>query len=190
LALGAAALLLWSAGLLTFVRAQAPESSTLPARDPHPAHRHNLALLRYGPTVRASSYDHWLDHQHHPAFAVDGFDEPSLTEKWASSPADRAPWLEVGWTTPALVDSVRLRHGGWKESAGQTAERYRLTCVGGATDGRSWLVEHNLEAEPSHTVACEGATGLRLSIWPNGPRKVVRLYEIEVWGTPVEATGR
>lgn len=185
-----AALVLWGAGLLTFLRARAVVSFTLPARDQHPVERHNLALFTYGPTLSASSYDHWLDHQHHPAFAVDGFEHPSPIEKWASSPGDRAPWLEIAWERPALVDTVRLRHAGWKEAPQLTAERYSLTCIGGATDGRSFSVEHNVEPVVSHTVACDGATGLRLSIWPNGPRKVVRLYEIEVWGISVEATAR
>jgi hypothetical protein len=181
---------MWGAGLVTFARARAVVSFTLPARDRHPVERHNLALFTYGPTVSASSYDHWLDHQHHPAFAVDGFDHPSPTEKWASSPADRTPWLEIAWGRPALVDTVRLWHAGFKESPQLTAERYSLTCLGGAADGRSFSVEHNVEPVVSHTVACDGATGLRLSIWPNGPRKVVRLYEIEVWGISLEATAR
>jgi len=187
--LAGAAALVWGAALLVFVSAQAPVSVSFPARQQRPADRHDLALFTYGPTVRASSYDHWLDHQHHPAFAVDGFEHPSLAEKWASSPADRAPWLEVSWGRPARVDSVRLWHAGWKEDPRQTAERYSLTCLGGASDGRSLSVEHNVEPVASHALACEGATGLRLAIEPNGPRKVVRLYEIEVWGT-VEAAVR
>src|SRR4030095_1617827 len=168
-----AALLLWGAARVTFVRARAVVSFTLPARNRHPAERHNLALFTYGPTVSASSYDDWLDHQHHPAFAVDGVEHPSPNEKGASSPADRAPWLEIVWGRPALVDSVRLWHAGFKEALQLTAERYSLTCLGGATDGRSFSVEHNALPVVSHAVACDGATGLRLSIWPSGPHKVV-----------------
>jgi hypothetical protein len=107
-----------------------------------------------------------------------------------SSPADRAPWLEVAWGRPALVDSVRLWHAGFSEAPQLSAERYSMTCLGGATDGRSFSVEHDALPVVSHAVACDGATGLRLSIWPSGPHKVVRLYEIEVWGIPAEATAR
>src|SRR5262245_10353827 len=120
------ALLIWGAALLTFVRAPAHVVVTLPTLARHPAGRHDLALFTYGPTVSASSYDHWLDHQHHPAFAVDGFERPSLNEKWASSPTDSAPWLEIAWGQPARVDTIVLRHAGWKEEARQSAERYSL----------------------------------------------------------------
>lgn len=178
---------LWSAGMVRFVGAPRGVSLSFPRQTRHPDGLHNLALFQYGGSVKASSYDHWAPSQHHPAFLVDGFDQGPISEKWATLPADVAPWVEIRWGEPAVLEHIVIRHAGTKEDSDFTARRYEVSCLQGSAHGRSVNVIDNSVNVASHPLPCDGALGVRLAVWPNRQGDVVRIYEVEAWGSMATA---
>jgi hypothetical protein len=173
----------WSVGAVLFLRADGSTRLRLPRTAQEPTGEHNLALHRWGPTLRASSYHREWFSQHHPIFLIDGREAPHEVEKWTSQLPDAAPWVEITWREPRQLSRVTIFHGGWRERASFTARRYRLWCL--AEDGtRTHLLEvtDNHEAVASHSMACAGARGLRVAFERHAPDEQVRVYEIEAWG--------
>jgi hypothetical protein len=198
LALGASLVVggAWLAGLLGFVAAPGTFEVVVPRKEQPPAWRHNVALVSYGPTVRASSFHNdWTGH-HHPLFAVDGRAQPTSPEKWASFPRDRRPWLEIRWREERDLDEVAIRHGGSVEAAAFTARRYQLTCLragaggsagggggGAASPPTALAVEDNTQAVAVHPFRCTGARGVRIDFPARDlTSEVVRIFEVEAWG--------
>lgn len=173
---------LWCAALLRFIRTPPGLECTFPAREPHPPGPHNLAFYRYGTRVRASSYDNWADRQHHPGFLVDGLADEPPNAKWTTLPNDVQPFVELRWTVPARLQRVTIRHAGAREEASLTARRYELTCLLRDREVRALQVRANESAVATHGVVCDHALGIRLTVWPNQPGDVVRLYEVQAWG--------
>src|SRR5689334_18544062 len=93
----------WSIGATRFLAADASIRLTLPRLAPPPAGEHNLALYRWGPTIRASSYRRDPESYAPPGFLVDGQQSPSRNEKWTSAANDRQPWVEITWREPREV---------------------------------------------------------------------------------------
>jgi hypothetical protein len=178
----------WLFGLLRFVRAAPIFAVTLPRQAADPPEEHNLGALRFGPTVRASSFHRDPYVLHHPAFLVDERVGPSLLEKWVSASDDPHPWVEISWREPRDLARVVLRHAGAYETAAYTLARYTLTCLRGDDAGgvvRSEIalaVNDNHAAVAIHPLLCPRSRGVRLDTAPGAPGAPVRLYEIEAWG--------
>lgn len=179
----AAMALAWSIGAVLFLRADGSTRSHLPQVAPAPTGEHNLALFRWGPTLRASSYHREWFAQHHPIFLIDGRKDPRELEKWTTQLDDERPWVEITWREPRQLSRVVIFHGGFREQASYTARRYRLWCI--AQDGTrksSLDVLDNQQAVATHPLACDRARGLQISFARSAPDEQVRIYEIEAWG--------
>lgn len=181
-ALGGLVLVAWLIGAALFLAADGSVSLTLPRRAKPPEAEHNLALLRWGPTLRASSYYMDSFSQHHPIFLVDARADPHRIEKWASGYHDPTPWVEILWREPRALSRVVIRHAGWRERSALTVRRYSLSCLVDGTDGPSLSISDNTESVVSHPLSCTGARGLRVEWRPNERGDQVRVYEIEAWG--------
>lgn len=173
--------LLWLFGAVRFLRADGVLSMTLPRREQPPRVEHNVASYRFGPTLRASSYYRDPVAQHHPMFLVDEHDG-SATEKWASAPRDRKPWVEISWREPRSISRVVVHHAGVLEQAGWTLRDYRLRCLFDGRVGPALEVRGNQSPVTEHAFRCEGARGLRSEWTPNAEGDVVRVFEVQVWG--------
>ncbi len=174
--------LLWATGLGLFLRSPKGASVTLPAFAPHPSEEHNLAAAIYGPTLRVSSYYRDFSSQHHPAFLVDGRQNPTLVEKWASDEGDAAPWVEIAWQGTHHVSRIVIVHGGSVESDAMTTRDYRATCLQGSAASRASEVRGNVSKIAEHELECADATGVRVDFLPNEKNALTRVYEIEAWG--------
>jgi hypothetical protein len=174
----------WFAGLVVFLRSQSRLSFTFPVLEAHPRTLHNLALYRYGTAVRVSSYDVWSDSQHHPGFLVDDLKGETIEQKWATLRNDAVPWVELRWNQPAKLERIQIRHAGANEDNRYTARKYTMTCLLANGKGSTLEVTNNERPESSHELPCEGATGVRLAFWPNAKDDVVRVFEIQAWGSP------
>lgn len=181
---GVALAVAWTAGLVGFVASPGVFAVDVPRIEQPPQGRHNLAQVSLGPTVRASSfYADWSAH-HHPLFLIDGRAQPQALEKWASSPRDRRPWVEILWREDRELDTVVVRHAGSVEDAGLTVRRYQITCLdaGGRRRLASALrVDDNSQTVATHPLHCAHSRGLRVDVWTEA-NDVARLYEIEAWG--------
>jgi hypothetical protein len=175
--------LVWGVGLGLFVSADGRRALTvtLPSLEPHPAGEHNLVAYRYGTVLRASSYYRASGSQHHPAFLVDGRIQPTMLEKWASDSGDTAPWVELLWSGERRVRRVRIQHAGAVEAAELTSPRYRITCL--ATRPAAFLLVTDNQAQVAeHGLDCADARGLHIDFSPGTGDRMVRVFEIEVWG--------
>jgi hypothetical protein len=172
----------WSYGAAAFLVADGSLTWSMPMREPHPARLHNLASYRFGPTLRASSYHRDEVSHHHPAFLIDGRAEPTLVEKWCSGSGDEAPWIEVAWNGPRRLSEVKIWHAGFRESAGDTIRRYRLSCISARQPARALQITSNTVPIATHALACSEASGVRIDWTPNVRGQRVRVYEIEAWG--------
>ncbi|HEY0712038.1 MAG TPA: hypothetical protein VGF45_05155, partial [Polyangia bacterium] len=94
-----------------------------------PHEPHNLALFRYGGEVRASSYFKDVGSQHHPLFLIDGRNDSSLKEKWASDRADPSPWVELRWREARALSHVVVVHAGKHEEESLTVRDYTIDCL-------------------------------------------------------------
>ncbi len=173
----------WGVGFVLFLLAGAarPVTVSLPSLAPHPTGEHNLVAYEYGPVLRASSYHRAASTQHHPAFLVDGRAQPTSLEKWATDPADAAPWVELLWSGERQVQRVRIQHAGMVEAAELTSRQYRIACLAEHPPA-PLVVTDNRAAIAEHAVACAGARGVRIDIGPGTGDSLVRVFEIEVWG--------
>jgi hypothetical protein len=183
-ALAATLLAVFAAALYCFVRAEGVVDLALPRTQAlEPKGVHNLVALQLGPSVRASSYWSRLQAQHHPAYLVDGVRAPTLAEKWASTPTDRAPWIELVFSHPAQLTRVDITHAGFVEEPKYTARNYSIRCLTAGHDGRKIAIRNNLASKRSHPLACDRALGIRLELDPTDlPEHVVRVYEVEAFG--------
>lgn len=173
----------WAAGLIVFLRRQSGLSFTFPVLEAHPKSLHNLAFYRYGTTVSASSYDFWLDSQHHPGFLVDDLKRETADQKWATLSSDVRPWVELRWQQPATLERIQIRHAGAIEEKGYTARKYTITCLTSNAKGSTLEILGNELPVASHDLKCDEAIGVRLTFWPNGKGDVVRVFEVQAWGT-------
>lgn len=171
----------WLYGAIGFVRSDGDVQLSLPRQAEPPAAEHNLASYRWGPRLRASSYYREPSAHHHPLFLVDGRRDPSHTEKWASAPGDRAPWVEIAWREPRTFSRVAVQHVGARERKPNLA-RYTLRCLSDSTPGPLLAVRENRDAIASHALRCERARGLRIAWQLSDADDLARIYEIEVWG--------
>jgi hypothetical protein len=171
----------WLLGLSRLLAAHGLIAVTLNRRDAPPNGEHNLASFRYGPTIRASSYYRDPLAHHHPLFVVDERAEPTLQEKWTSSPGDEHPWIEVRWREPRRLGRVVIRHAGSRESDALTVRRYTIACLTESGAGRSVVVTDNESSVATHTLGCDFARGVRLDLHPERG-DLARIYEIEAWG--------
>lgn len=173
----------WSIGAVLFLRADGSFSWSLPRTARPVDGEHNLAAYELGPTLRASSYYRAVLTQHHPVFLVDGRKLPSLVEKWASSAADRTPWIELRWRERRLLTRVQIWHAGLLESEELTIRNYRLRCLSDAPAPAALAVRDNRRSVALHELRCPRALGLRIDWEPNeGSDGLVRVYEVEAWG--------
>jgi len=187
LALGLKALLLCLAVGLTAAEVRFflahPVSETRFARTrPDPPARFNLADPALGVTVRASSA--LWSKRHHPGYVVSGHLGTTL-EKWASSPDDPAPWIEVEFDRPRHTRSVELTLAGALESADLTMRDYALACFDGDRQVNVADVRGNRSDRPQVDLACAHATRVRVTFprEASGPRDVARVYGLAVWGS-------
>jgi hypothetical protein len=184
--LAAVPALVFAGALLVFVRAQAAVEVVLPRTQTSVADasvEHNLVAAALGPTIRTSSYWNRFEIQHHPAFVVDSVRTPTLTEKWVSAPADRAPWIELIFPHAAELMRVVIRHAGSVEEPKSTVRNYRIRCLTERPSHLEVQVRDNQASVRSHDLHCIGARGVRLEFDPKGlPGDVVRIYEIEALG--------
>lgn len=177
----AVALLLFLWALAVFVRADGSIEVQLPRRAALVPAGRNLVAAELGPTVRASSYLGTLYLQHHPAFVVDGMTNPTKTEKWASSPRDRSPRLELQFREPANVSRVVIQHAGTVEDARYTARNYAVRCVDAREGAPVVTVRDNRMPRREHVLSCLSARGVRIDFDPaDSPDGIVRVYEVEV----------
>lgn len=141
----------------------------------------NVGSFRSGATVRASSWD-WF-RRHHPLFAIDGEPHPTPIEKWASAPADRAPWLEVHLAKPARVSRVVLVLA--TDPTSPILSGYVVRCLAGGRELARETVSTNRRPEVVHALHCEGADVVRveMDLGTSAPLDAARIYEIEVWGS-------
>jgi hypothetical protein len=172
----------WLVGAILFVSADGSLECTLPRLAAPPDDEHDLALYRWGPTLRVSSYHRDVDAHHHPAFLVDGHDRPELLEKWASAKGDRKPWVEILWREPRTLSRVVIRHAGWQEDEELTAQRYRISCLGPDKPPPPIAVQGNEQPVRTHPLTCAGARGIRIDWKLNPDGELVRVFEIEAWG--------
>ena len=171
-----------AAGLVRFALARPAIEVRFPRTQQEPAGTHDLALFLYGPTLRVSSADFMRGH--HPGYLLDGWDRPSLLEKWASDPSDRAPWAEVQLDRPREIVEVAMELAGAHESAEVPQRRYRIECWSGDRQILALPVEGNLDPRPRHAVACPASDRVRVSFALDSlpPDAVARVYELEVRG--------
>ncbi len=175
-------LMAWCVGLAIFLSGRRKFVTTLPVQKSHPAQYHNLAAALSGPTVRASSYIDEVYPQHHPTFVVDGRNDPTRLEKWASAPSDRSPWIEISWNGTHEVESVNIRHAGSLEDPRLTAREYKILCLPRGTGRRELAVTGNEASLAVHPFECAGSNGIRIQFVPNAKGDSTRVYEVEVWG--------
>lgn len=173
--------LAWLCGAIGFVRSDGSLELTLAPKGTPPTGEHNLASYRWGPRLRASSYHRDPGSHHHPLFLVDGRRDPSLIEKWASSRADRAPWIEIAWREPRALAKVVIAHAGAHEPKPNLA-RYSLRCLSASGSGAPLMVDHNIAAIASHPLPCARALGVRIDFALRDDEDRARVYEIEAWG--------
>jgi len=173
----------WAAGLVVFLQHKSQLSFKFPVLEAHPAMLHNLALYRYGTAVRVSSFDLWSDSQHHPGFLVDGLKNETVDQKWATLSSDPLPWVELRWNQPATLERILIRHAGANEAQAYTARDYLMTCLASNGNGAKFKVSGNELPVTSHDLKCVGAEGVRLKFWPNRKGDVVRVFEVQAWGT-------
>lgn len=173
----------WLVGAALFLRADGSVSWSLERKQQPPATEHNLALLTWGPTLRASSYYQEAFSHHHPVFLIDARAQPHEVEKWTSGYHDPQPWTEIVWREPRRLERSVIYHAGWRESADWTIRQYRLVCLGQeGQHGKSVDVTDNTAAVATHALGCDAAYGLRIEWTPNAANDKVRVYEIEAWG--------
>jgi hypothetical protein len=154
----------------------------LPSFAAHPTDLHNLAAAIYGPTIRVSSYYHDFPSQHHPAFLVDGREQPTRVEKWASEDGDASPWVEIKWQGSHHLFRVVIRHGGSVESDDTTSRSYSITCLHTSEQSSPLKVDDNAAKLAEHDLDCPAALGVRIDFVPNTKNALTRIYEIEAWG--------
>ncbi|HEY0714512.1 MAG TPA: hypothetical protein VGF45_17640 [Polyangia bacterium] len=172
----------WVYGLVSFVGARGTVSVALARRQESPDEPHNVASFRYGGEVRASSYLKDSGRQHHPLFLIDGRNDSTLREKWASERGDPEPWVELRWHEARALSHVVVVHAGKHEEDGLTVRDYTLTCLRDAGDAIELRVRGNVEKVARHGFVCEGARGVRLAVDNHRPGSVARVYEIEAIG--------
>lgn len=171
----------WLCGAIGFVRSQGSLELSLARQAQPPAAEHNLASYRWGPRLRASSYFRDPGSHHHPLFLVDGRDDPSVIEKWASARGDRAPWVEIAWREPRALARVVIKHVGAHEPKANLA-RYSLRCLNAAGSATTLAVKHNLAALATHHLSCARALAVRIDFQLSKSEDLARVYEIEAWG--------
>jgi pimeloyl-ACP methyl ester carboxylesterase len=172
----------WAYGLVSFVGAPGTVSVALSRRQSAPSEAHNVASFRYGGEVRASSYFKDVGSQHHPLFLIDGRNDPTLKEKWASDRADRLPWVELRWHEVRSLSHVVIVHAGKHEEDELTVRDYTLSCLRDVGEVVTLEIRGNRDRIARHEFPCIGARGLRLQV-DNHPRgSLARLYEIEAIG--------
>jgi len=147
-----------------------------------PDARVNWAEVWRGGRVRASGWD-WF-RSHHPLYLIDAESHPTSVEKWATRAEDPFPWVEVLLEQPRDIDEIVLYHAGWRESPAYTNDRYVIRCFRGDEMVDELGVTDNTESVARYSLTCPDTD--RIWVWFDctGPVDVVRLYEIEAWGTP------
>lgn len=175
-------LIVWLAGLAKFILSGKAIAFVMPFQSEHPLGIHNLGLYRYGPEIRASSYYADIDNQHHPAFLVDGLSQPSVLEKWSSSPQDAHPWVEIRWNKPALLKHVKIHHPGATENLRFTSRLHSLSCIFTGETMETRAIKNQQLSVAEHQIGCDHAIGVKLLIDPPPNEKIVRVYELEAWG--------
>jgi len=176
-------LLAWLLGAVLYLRADGSLAWTVPRLAQPPAGEHNLALYRWGPTLRASSYLREPTSHHHPGYLVDGHATPSLLEKWTSHWTDRAPWTEILFREPHHISRVAITHAGAHESSKRNVKSYRIVCLTEEQPPPALSVRDNVQDVVSHPFSCHRARGVRIEWSRRGVKdKIVRVYEVEVWG--------
>jgi hypothetical protein len=142
--------------------------------------RVNWASLQSGARVRASGWEHFRSH--HPLYLIDEEPDPSHEEKWASPTEQRFPWFEVVLDGERDIDVVTLRHGGWREGAEYTNDRYIIRCYRGDTLVSEVGILDNTAPVAEHDLACPAVDRIHVSFDCSGRVDVARIYEIEAWG--------
>ncbi|MEM7134991.1 MAG: discoidin domain-containing protein [Myxococcota bacterium] len=136
--------------------------------------------LHRGAKVVASSFD--VAHGHDPLFASDGFKPRDPLQKWASSPSDPRPWIELRFAEPVTFSRIRVVHAGHVEPDGHTMRDYRLSCAGPTQAEVARAVHGNTKAVAEHELDCHDVDRVRIDFQPESeaPRNIARVYEIEV----------
>jgi hypothetical protein len=155
-----------------FITRQAISETRFPRSVPDPEGRHDLAIFRYGTTVRASSVS-WAG-RHHPAYVVDGV--PGGGERWIASDKDTAPWIEIAFDKPRAVDEVVLVQGG------VPLRRFDVACFTGANRVDGVSLTGNTEGRSRHPLKCHGADRVRVTFFVK-KGEAAQVHELEVWGT-------
>jgi hypothetical protein len=187
----AAYLVLFAVGFVVFLRERpVPATPWLDIPPPAPGVRANLASFLNGGSVAVSSFD--LFRSHNPMYLIDGTLKPTNVEKWATLRGDRQPFAEIRLAARADVDEVDLELGGAFEDAGYTMRTYVLYCLRDEPGGEEVVselpVSGNTEARPKYRLRCPATDRVRIEFEVEGrksAREVVRMYEFQVWGTPL-----
>ena len=184
-------LAVFAVGFVAFLHERpVPATPWLDVPPPAPGVRVNLASYLNGGSVAVSGFDQFRSHN--PMFLIDGDPKPANVAKWATLRSDRHPFAEIRLAARADVDEVDLELGGAYEDAGFTMHDYVLRCLRDEPGGEEVVselpVSGNKEARPKYRLRCPATDGVRIDFEVRGPRNnpdVVRMYEFQVWGTPV-----
>jgi len=187
----AAYLVVFAVGFVAFLRERpVPATPWLDVPPPAPGVRVNLASYLNGASVAVSGFDPFRSHN--PMYLIDGNPKPTNVEKWATVRSDRYPFAEVRLAARSDVDEVDLELGGAYEDAGFTMHDYVLRCLRDEPGGEEVVselpVSGNTEARPKHRLRCPATDRVRIDFEVEArksAREVVRMYEFQVWGTPL-----
>lgn len=142
------------------------------------APRDHLARCDHGASVRASSTQLW-----HPLFIIDGrIGSPS--EKWASFPGDKRPWIEVSWEKPVRARRIVLHHAGAREAPALSMADFDIRIRAEGAWRTLAEVRGNREAVTQHEFAATSIDRVHLDILKKNSagNPQAHLYELEVFG--------